>query len=203
MKEHELIKQIQNKTLGFDVALEQYHDCIWKYINKYTIKGLEDDDLYSILSMELYNAINNYNSDMGSKFITYLMNCFNNKLSNEIVYSKRSGHGAEHYAKAFRLDEVIPESEDGRTYGELILTTNKTTEEIESNSLTHLLYNAMNILDGESREVFEQHYFGGITAVELGKKYGFTPAGISYKLKRDLKKLRKHLIAQGITSAYY
>lgn len=79
MEEYEMIEKIRNGTMPFEMALEQYHNFIWKFINEYSIADYDDDDLYSILSMELHQAIQTYNKDKGVGFMSYFGKCMHGK----------------------------------------------------------------------------------------------------------------------------
>ena len=37
MEEYEMIEKIRNGTIPFEMALEKYHNFIWKFINEYNI----------------------------------------------------------------------------------------------------------------------------------------------------------------------
>ena len=68
-EEIKFIIGVREGVIPFEQLLEQYNPFIWKYVNEYNIAGLEYQDIYSILSNELYIASLNYDETKNIRFI--------------------------------------------------------------------------------------------------------------------------------------
>lgn len=203
-EEVRFVNDIRNNVIPFDVALTQYHDFIWKIINEYNIAGLENDDLYSILSCELHLAIQNYDADKGVRFMSYLGTCFHNKLSLEIAYSKRKKNGAEEYSRAGRLDRPYPCQYDGvgTTYRDILLTGDYANKQIKANYLVDTFNELLAQADKETISLVLDILVNEKTFAEIGQELGITGAGVRFRYTKYIKQLQKQLIRKGITSTY-
>lgn len=201
-EEVKFILEIKNGERQFEEALKQYHNFIWQHIIKYRIVGREDDDLYSILSMELYNAIQTYDVNKQVKFMSYLGRLFVSRLSNEIAHSKRVKNGDELYARATRLDDITKESigsERETSYSEIILMGNYTEEDLSYNYLWTIIHEVLDELSDKYSETFNMVIVEGKTQTEVAKQLGITQAGV----RERLKWIRKRLQAKGINGINY
>lgn len=203
MEEYEMIEKIRNGTLPFEMALEQYHNFIWKFINEYSIADYDDDDLYSILSMELYQAIQTYNKDKGVGFMSYFGKCMLNKLSLEIASSKRVKSGAETYNNALRLDIQVKETTIPMTYAELVLTCDCTREEINRNEMLQALEESLNTLSDLHRDVVTKFFIKGVTQKEIGEEYEITQPRVRERINQALWQLQYQLRKRGIRQSIY
>ena len=201
-EEVKFIQDIQQGIRPFDEALKQYHDFIWKHVNNYNIAGREDDDLHSILSMELYNAIQTYDHTKGVKFMSYLGKLFNSKLSLEIAHSKRVKNGDELYLKASRLDKTTKESRGSEyemTYAEMVLFGDYTRQELSHNHLWNTVYDVLANLSDKYTQTFELLVIQGKTQTEVAKQLGITQAGV----RERMKWIRQRLYVKGIDGINY
>lgn len=204
MKKEELnfVLGVQQGNIPFEEALKQYHNFIWQQINRYNIAGREDDDLYSILSMELYNAIQTYDPTKGVKFMSYLGKLFNSKLSLEISHSKRVKNGDETYYKASRLDRVTKESKGSEyemTYGEMVLIGDYTYDDLSYRHLCNSVYEVLNELPDKYTTTFKMVVIDGMKQCDVAKQLGITQPGV----RERIKWIRKHLYAKGIDGINY
>lgn len=203
MEEYEMIEKIRNGTMPFEMALEQYHNFIWKFINEYSIADYDDDDLYSILSMELYQAIQTYDKDKGVGFMSYFGKCMLNKLSLEIASSKRVKLGSETYNNAFRLDKQVRKSTIPMTYAELVLTCDWTREEINRNEMLKALDESLDTLSDLHKDIVTKFFIKGITQKEIGEEYGITYVRVKQRINEALPKLQYQLRKRGIRQSIY
>lgn len=203
MEEYEMIEKIRNGTLPFEMALEQYHNFIWKFINEYSIADYDDDDLYSILSMELYQAIQTYNKDKGVGFMSYFGKCMLNKLSLEIASSKRVKLGSETYNNAFRLDKQVKKSTIPMTYAELVLTCDWTREEINRNEMLQALEESLDTLSDLHKDIVTKFFIKEMTQKEIGEEYGITYVRVKQRINEALPKLQCQLKKRGFTQSIY
>ena len=203
MEEYEMIEKIRNGTMPFEMALEQYHNFIWKFINEYSIADYDDDDLYSILSMELHQAIQTYNKDKGVGFMSYFGKCMLNKLSLEIASSKRVKSGAETYNNALRLDIQVKETTIPMTYSELVLTCDWTREEINRNEMLKALDESLDTLSDLHRDIITKFFVEGATQKEIGLEYGITQPRVRERINQALWQLQYQLRKRGIRQSTY
>lgn len=203
MEEYEMIEKIRNGTIPFEMALEKYHNFIWKFINEYSIADYDDDDLYSILSMELYQAIQTYNKDKGVGFMSYFGKCMLNKLSLEIASSKRVKSGAETYNNALRLDIQVKETTIPMTYAELVLTCDCTREEINRNEMLQALEESLNTLSDLHKDIVTKFFIKEMTQKEIGEEYGITYVRVKQRINEALPKLQCQLKKRGFTQSIY
>lgn len=205
MKKEEEVKfilEVQQGDRPFEEALKQYHDFIWKQINRCNIAGREDDDLYSILSMELYKAIQTFDPTKGVKFMSYLGKLFKMKISLEITHSKRVGNGDETYYKASRLDGIIKESKGSeyeKTYGEMVLISNCTHDDLSYRHLCNTIYEVLDELPEKYTTTFKMVVIDGMKQCDVAKQLGITQPGV----RERIKWIRKHLYAKGIDGINY
>lgn len=198
-----MIEKIRNGTMPFEMALEQYHNFIWKFINEYSIADYDDDDLYSILSMELHQAIQTYNKDKGVGFMSYFGKCMLNKLSLEIASSKRVKSGAETYNNALRLDIQVKETTIPMTYSELVLTCDWTREEINRNEMLKALDESLDTLSDLHRDIITKFFVEGATQKEIGLEYGITQPRVRERINQALWQLQYQLRKRGIRQSTY
>ena len=203
MEEYEMIEKIRNGTIPFEMALEKYHNFIWKFINEYSIADYDDDDLYSILSMELYQAIQTYDKDKGVGFMSYFGKCMLNKLSLEIASSKRVKLGAETYNNAFRLDKQVRKSTIPMTYAELVLTCDWTREEINRNEMLKALDESLDTLSDLHKDVITKFFIKGMTQKEIGLEYKITQPRVRERINQALWQLQYQLRKRGIRQSIY
>ena len=203
MEEYEMIEKIRNGTVPFEMALEKYHNFIWKFINEYNIADYDNDDLYSILSMELYQAIQTYDQDKGVVFMTYFGRCMLNKLSLEIASSKRVKLGSETYNNAFRLDKQVRKSTIPMTYAELVLTCDCTREEINRNEMLQALDESLNTLSDLHKDIVTKFFIKEMTQKEIGEEYGITYVRVKQRINEALPKLQCQLKKRGFTQSIY
>ena len=203
MEEYEMIEKIRNGTVPFEMALEKYHNFIWKFINEYNIADYDNDDLYSILSMELYQAIQTYDQDKGVVFMTYFGRCMLNKLSLEIASSKRVKLGSETYNNAFRLDKQVRKSTIPMTYAELVLTCDWTREEINRNEMLQALDESLNTLSDLHKDIVTKFFIKEMTQKEIGEEYGITYVRVKQRINEALPKLQCQLKKRGFTQSIY
>ena len=198
-----MIEKIRNGTVPFEMALEKYHNFIWKFINEYNIADYDNDDLYSILSMELYQAIQTYDQDKGVVFMTYFGRCMLNKLSLEIASSKRVKLGSETYNNAFRLDKQVRKSTIPMTYAELVLTCDWTREEINRNEMLQALDESLNTLSDLHKDIVTKFFIKEMTQKEIGEEYGITYVRVKQRINEALPKLQCQLKKRGFTQSIY
>lgn len=203
MEEYEMIEKIRNGTIPFEMALEKYHNFIWKFINEYSIADYDNDDLYSILSMELHQAIQTYDKDKGVGFMSYFGKCMLNKLSLEIASSKRVKLGSETYNNAFRLDEQVRKTTVPMTYAELILTCDCTREEINRNEMLQALDESLNTLSDLHKDIVTKFFIKEMTQKEIGEEYGITYVRVKQRINEALPKLQCQLKKRGFTQSIY
>lgn len=203
-EEIKFIIGVREGAIPFEQLLEQYNPFIWKYVNEYNIAGLEYQDIYSILSNELYIASLNYDETKNIRFMSYLGTCFVNKLSIEISHSKRKKHGAEEYNRAGRLDRLYPLKWGSQkvTYRDVLLTGQYTKEQLDINYFYDCLYEILEAEGGDFEEFIVDILINEKTFKEVGEKHGITGAGVRDRYKRYIEQLKRKLIKKGITSVY-
>lgn len=202
-EEHRFIAGIRDGDIPFEEAMKQYHNFIWDFVNKYKIAGLERDDIYSLLIAELYQAIMSFDEKVGVGFMSYLGRCFVNKLSLEITSSKRKKGGAEAYNRAFRLDKLVPATvgEDNVTYRDILLTGDYTNEQVNSNLLFSVFYEALEQENERDRYIVTELLLKQRTQQDLGRELGVSQTRIRQIYLRSMKTIRQKLAHNGYTSS--
>lgn len=204
-KEEEIafVLGVRKGEIPFEEALKQYHRFIQQFIKQYEIVGLEYDDMYSILSCELYQAIETYDETKDILFMTWLGKLITNKLGLEVKHSQRQKHGATTYAQAFRLDKPVPNSKgsDNVTYRDLLLTGDYANEQVNSNLLFNVFNEALKQENKRSRYIVTEILLNNRTQQDLGEELGVSQIRISQIYLKSMKAIRQKLARNGYTSA--
>lgn len=204
-KEEEIafVLGVRRGEIPFEEALKQYHRFIQQFIKRYEIVGLEHDDMYSILSCELYQAIETYDETKDTVFMTWLGKLITNKLGLEVKYSQRQKHGATTYAQAFRLDKPVPNNKgsDNVTYRDMLLTGDYANEQVNSNLLFNVFNKALEQENERSRYIVTEILLNERTQKDLGEELGVTQIRISQIYLKSMKEIRRKLARNGFTSA--
>ena len=204
-KEEEIafVLGVRKGEIPFEEALKQYHRFIQQFIKQYEIVGLEYDDMYSILSCELYQAIETYDETKEILFMTWLGKLITNKLGLEVKYSQRQKHGATTNAQAFRLDKPVPNSKgsDNVTYRDMLLTGDYANEQVNSNLLFNVFNKALEQENERSRYIVTEILLNERTQKDLGEELGVTQIRISQIYLKSMKEIRRKLARNGFTSA--
>lgn len=204
-KEEEIafVLGVRRGEIPFEEALKQYHRFIQQFIKRYEIVGLEHDDMYSILSCELYQAIETYDETKDTVFMTWLGKLITNKLGLEVIHSQRIKHGATTYARAFRLDKPVLNNKgsDNVTYRDILLTGDYINKQVNSNLLFNVFNEALKQENERSRYIVTEILLNNRTQQDLGEELGVSQIRISQIYLKSMKAIRQKLARNGYTSA--
>lgn len=85
LNDYEILYLVADNEDSYDIMLTKYSGLIWNIIRKYrhVVKkmGYEENDLYQICSITLYNTMKNYNGNINSNlYYTYLLKSLENAV---------------------------------------------------------------------------------------------------------------------------
>lgn len=154
--------------------------------------GYSLDDLRQEGYNALIFAVKSYKSDKEYKLITYL----NYALKNVIRGLLKGENDALNRLDTQSLEQPLREGKDGEPLlvGDTVPDERAAAvyEEIERRNGYTALYEAIDALPPDLREVIREHYFEGLTFKQIGKKFGIS-LDHAYQLhNKALRELRKN-----------
>ena len=155
---------------------------------KYEGSGEMQDDLFSIGTIGLINAVDSFSSDKGVKIATYADKCIENEMLMHLRANKKNFQVAS-------LSDAIGTDKEGDEITLMDVITSS-DEEI-AQKLIHkdrmkLLSENLNVLDDKEKEIIDLRYgINGkeLTQKEVAKKFNISRSYVSRIEKRALIKL--------------
>ena len=167
-------------------TIEENHDLIYKYMNKYNL----DEDCYFILAEALCKAVQSFdeNNKYHTSLFTYIWKCFNNAIINHYYGMNALKRKRPEEIQFINLDQIISteESED-TSKKELIGSNDINFLNCETEEIIEKLFC---ILTRREKEVFED-LINGYSLNEISKKYMVSHQSICEIRKKIGKKLHK------------
>ncbi len=165
---------------------------IWRfYSEKLTRCGCTLDDLRQEAYSALLLAVKGYKAEKEYKFTTYLSYAL-----KSIVRGLLSGSDVLNRASTESLSQPIGEDKDGEplTVGDIVPDENAAAEfeNIERLDEYKALYEAIDDLPPDLKDVIQAYYFEGLTYRQLGERYGYDPEHARRLNITALKTLRKN-----------
>lgn len=154
--------------------------------------GYSLDDLRQESYNALIFAVKQYKSDKEYKLITYL----NYALKNVIRGLLKGENDALNRLDTQSLEQPLGESSDGDPLlvGDTVLDERAAAvfEEIERRNGYTVLYEAIDCLPPDLREVIREHYFEGLTFKQIGERLGLSRDQARQLHNKALKELRNN-----------
>ncbi len=195
----ELIQEGGNDEL-LPLLWEKTHALIYmkcsRYWGIYSAKlerfGYSLDDLRQEGYNALIFAVKSYKSDKEYKLITYL----NYALKNVIRGLLKGENDALNRLDTQSLEQPLSESSDGDSIlvGDTVPDEHATAvfEEIERRNGYTVLYEAIDCLSSDLREVIRDHYFEGLTFQQIGERLDLSRDQAWQLHNKALKELRNN-----------
>ena len=162
------------------------------YSTKLERFGYSLDDLRQEGYNALIFAVKSYKSDKEYKLITYL----NYALKNVIRGLLKGENDALNRLDTQSLEQPLGDGNDGDSIlvGDTVPDERAAAvfEEIERRNGYTVLYEAIDRLPPELREVVQEHYFEGLTFLQIGERLGLSRDQAWQLHNKALKELRKN-----------
>jgi RNA polymerase sigma-70 factor, ECF subfamily len=141
---------------------------------------MEYDDLFQELVINLWQNVDKFDKTI-SKISTFIYNISKNYCLNKIKKLKRNKNDI---IKTILISEI----DIDKLSKENICDNNFSfIDNYNRDDLTFIL----NYIKNESSTLFKDFYFNNLTQKDLVKKYNFSQANISQKIKNEIKKYKK------------
>lgn len=196
----ELLPILWNKT-----RLLIFKKCgtIWRfYSEKLTLCGCTLDDLQQEAYSALLLAVKGYKAEKGYKFTTYLSYAL-----KRIVRGLLSGSDVLNQASTESLSQPIGMDKDGEPLLVEDVVADDTAaaelEKIERRDEYAALYEAIDDLPPDLKNVIQAYYFEGLTYRQVGERYGYDPEHARRLNVTALKILRKNSKLQRVYREEY
>lgn len=168
---------------------EEYKKMIYYIIKKIGIK-YNEDEYYSVGELALAKALNTYDETKNCKLTTYIFNCVEFAILNEIRYKtlkKRS-----HNFTGISLDKEI--NDNNKVYDFISNGINIEKDFIKIEEI-ELLNKIIEILEPKDRYIINHFYaingYKKMTKKELAEKFKVKPEHIGYIIQKNFKIIRK------------
>ncbi len=186
------------QTLLF-IKAERYYYAFSDTLCRY---GYEVQDIKQECYSAMLAAVRWYNPDKGYKFTTYL-----NYALKHIIRGLYSGkNDALNHAATMSLEQPIGTDKDG---AELTLadtmaddTAAQAFEDIENNAYYSTLYNAIETLPEDQRQVIQAIYFDGCKLAQTAERLKLTPAIVRKLEGKALRHFRSGKIGVQLRRVY-
>ena len=179
-----------------NILIERNLRLVAHVVKKYSNTKVEQDDLISIGTIGLMEAINTFNSEKKIKLATYASRCIENEI---LMYLRRSNR----LKSEISIDEPLNQDGDGN---ELLLSDILGTEEditsrrLEDEVDQKLLKASISKLNKREKDIMELR-FGFITGNEKTQKevadmLGISQSYISRLEKKIIGKMKKEILSK-------
>ncbi|MBQ7203446.1 MAG: sigma-70 family RNA polymerase sigma factor [Eubacterium sp.] len=174
----ELLEKIKDgdKT-AMDELINRYRATVEAIAMKYISSPLEKDDLVQEGMIGLLAAINSYNCEKGTKFITYATRCINNSVQTALRKFSRMKDIPQ--ASIVALEEDFFDTQVGLSAEDEYLAKESVS------TLTDILYEGLSSFENEVIRL----YIVGCSYAEIAQKLGKNQKAIDNAIQRIRKKL--------------
>lgn len=174
----ELLNEIKNNNKSaMNELIVRYRKTVELIAAKYTNSPLEKDDLVQEGMIGLLAAINSYNSEKGTKFVTYASRCINNSVQTALRKFSRMKDIPQ--SSIVTLEEDFFEGQVGLSAEDEYLAKESVS------TLTEVLYEGLSSFENEVLRL----YIVGCSYAEIAQKLGKNPKAIDNAIQRIRKKL--------------
>ncbi len=164
-------------------------------VKKYNYSEAESQDLISIGTIGLIKAINTFDTDKGSKFVTYAAKCIDNELLMHFRNEKRK-------LREVSIYESIGEDKEGNEINYLdIIESNDidVVEDMETRENVKKMYELLDtVLTKREKEIIELRYgLNGkkeMTQLEISKMYNISRSYVSRIESKAIAKMHKSML---------
>ncbi|MBR6697253.1 MAG: RNA polymerase sporulation sigma factor SigK [Lachnospiraceae bacterium] len=164
-------------------------------VKKYGGTENEVQDLISIGVIGLIKAINTFDLEKGSKFVTYAAKCIDNELLMHFRSEKRK-------AREVSMYEPVGEDKEGNEINYLDIIENDepdVVEHLQMNEDIKKMYQLMDeILSEREKEILELRYgLNGkkeMTQIEIAKLFGISRSYVSRIESKAIAKMHKNML---------
>ena len=176
-----------------DVLVERNLRLVAHIVKKYQNSGEETEDLISIGTIGLIKAVTTFDSDKGSRLVTYAARCVENEILMYFRAQKKT-------AGDVSLSECIETGKDANALSlmDVICADEDLFENLSTKEMNRQLYDAMaRALTPRERTILILRYgLGGrdaLTQREIAAKCGISRSYVSRIEKKALKSLQEAL----------
>ncbi|MCK9478147.1 MAG: RNA polymerase sporulation sigma factor SigK [Firmicutes bacterium] len=204
-EQHYLTLYEQGDGNARNVLIEHNLRLVAHVAKKYSIPGMDSDDLISIGTIGLIKGINSFNSSRGTRLSTYIARCIENEILMCIRTIKKTKNEVS-------IEEPIGFDKDGNqiTFNDVLGSSgDEIIEQVNEKMEILKLYEGIgNILEGREKQVLELRYGlrGGceLTQKEVAKILNISRSYVSRIEKKAIERLKKKLITDcyGNSAAY-
>jgi RNA polymerase sigma-70 factor (ECF subfamily) len=163
------------------VLFERHSALVFRIARRMLRNDGEAEETVQQVFLDVYRAIAQFDSGKGS-FKTWLL-----QFAYHRAINRREHLFAQRFYEWQELDDILPELHNGAG-GPL---------QQSPQELGHLLEQLLSAIKPLQRKVIELIFFHGLTAEEIAKLTGKTPAVVRHNLYRGLSKLRSALLQSG------
>ena len=165
-----------------------------RIIKRFNSTGIDVDDLVQEGGIGLYKALNTYNINKKTKFISYAITCIDNEI---LMYIKKNNR----HKNQSSLDKIISCESETLDLLDIIKDHSRFSEfveNIESKEMNHKIMKLIKNLP-ENDRIIISNYFGffekeRLTQQEIGKILGLTQSAVQRRMTRCLIKLKEQII---------
>ena len=176
--DNELLVEIKkNNNDAMDALIVRYRTTVEAIAMKYIASPLEKDDLVQEGMIGLLAAIKSYNSEKGTKFITYSSRCINNSVQTALRKFSRMKDVPQN--SIVTLEEDYFENQVGLSAEDEYLAKESVS------TLTEVLYEGLSSFENEVLRL----YIVGCSYAEIAEKLGKNQKAIDNAIQRIRKKL--------------
>lgn len=186
-KEKELFEKL-NKQGDLDARtslIEHNLRLVLLICNRFKNLSIEFDDMFSIGSIGLIKAVDNFDISKKLRFSTFAARCIENEI---LLYVRK--HRKKNYWEISMHSYIRNQENEEIEIMDTILNVDKQLEYVETRLLIKSLRRALKYLDNTEKIIVESLYEKNLTQEELSKKLKISQSLTSRKKRQVLNKLR-------------
>ena len=191
----ELIVAFQNQQATFDEIYHQFFPLLNKETNRWTIKGMDREDIFSVASMALYESCLTYDDTKGFKFITHSITHIRYRLRDQYRRSILAQNGGNY---TFLSSEYKMTTKDRKQFEAGLIKIGKEAHEVaEWNEYQEMIQLALTEMKELQREVMILYALHFEQKSDIARRMGMSPQQVNYHVNHGIEKIRYQLRRRG------
>ena len=188
MTTEEMVTSYQQGHMSFDELYPHLEKLVFKEANKWTISGMDKDDITSELMIALFEACERFDVNKGFKFSTFATNHLRYRIREEWRKTTLPKYGSEwtFYSSESKLGNRFR----GIYEAGLMKIHQDADKLVEEEALTEIIRKTYKKLTELEQLYVEDYLFNEMTLKEISDKYETYPQHVKIRLQRSFEKIQ-------------
>ena len=191
MTTEEMVTSYQQGHMSFDELYPHLEKLVFKEANKWTISGMDKDDITSELMIALFEACERFDVNKGFKFSTFATNHLRYRIREEWRKTTLPKYGSEwtFYSSESKLGNRFR----GIYEAGLMKIHQDADQRLEEEELINIIRKTYTKLTDLEQAYVEDYLFDELTLKEIADKHEMYPQHVKIRLKRSFEKIQYEL----------